>query len=71
MNIGRDGERKQEVEFVPIDSPVLLKKMIVAHLDDLEYDIDELADILGINKKEISELYLEPNKTNNRLRIVI
>lgn len=71
MNIGRDGERKQEVEFVPIDSPVLLKKMVVAHLDDLEYDIDELTDILGINKREIGELYLEPNKTNNRLRIVI
>ncbi|MEG0109448.1 MAG: hypothetical protein RR705_11475, partial [Lachnospiraceae bacterium] len=71
MNIGRDGERKQEVEIVPIDSPVLLKKMIMAHLNELEYDIDELSDILGINKAEVNELYLEPNKGNSKLRIVV
>lgn len=71
MNIGRDGERKHEVEFISIDPPVLLTKMIVAHLSELEYDIDELIDILSINKKEIDELYLDTNKINNKLKIVI
>ena len=72
MNLGRDGERKHEVEFVPIDFPILLKKMIAAHLGELEYEIEELSDILGINATEINELYLDADKKiNNKLRIVI
>lgn len=60
--MGRNGERKQESVEVSIDSPKIVYKMTKLHLDELEYSMEELADLLGLSPSEIkASLLNEPN----------
>lgn len=57
ITLGRNGEKKQESGYVPIDRPTILNKMIGLHLNSLAYSMDEMSDMLGLCKDEILELY--------------
>lgn len=57
ITLGRNGEKKQESGYVPIDRPTILNKMIGLHLNNLAYSMEELSDMLGICSDEILELY--------------
>lgn len=57
ISLGRDGERKVEKETVSIDSPILLKKMFKAHLEQLGYTPHELSQMLGLSSSDLSVLY--------------
>lgn len=62
ITLGRNGERKQESVEVSIDSPKIVYKMTKLHLDELEYSMEELADLLGLSPSEIKACLLnEPN----------
>lgn len=57
ITLGRNGEKKQETGYVPIDRPTMIGKMIGLHINSLGYSMEEMSDILGICPEEISELY--------------
>jgi Zn-dependent peptidase ImmA (M78 family)/transcriptional regulator with XRE-family HTH domain len=61
--LGRSGERKMEREVINIDSPSLLSKMTKIHLNELEYSMEELSDILGISKWKIGSTLLGEKNT--------
>lgn len=53
ITLGRNGERKEETVFVPLDQPQSLRKMTDIHLNELGYSTKELSEWLGISEEDI------------------
>lgn len=53
VTLGRNGEKKNETGFVPLDQPQSLRKMTDIHLSELGYSKKELSDWLGISDEDI------------------
>lgn len=70
MQLSRSGQRKQEIESVDIDSPVILKKMIELHLSELHYSREELAEQLSLSMSDFYRLYDNISDNPVRLRII-
>lgn len=73
VTLGRNGERKRESGQVYIDMPQILAKMTKLHLNELEYTLDELSNMLGLSSLEIKSCLLDEHKTikliHNKLSI--
>lgn len=73
VTLGRNGERKNESVVVPIDDPQIIKKMTQLHIDELEYTMEELTDVVGLNVSEIKSCLLNETKSiqlrPNKLRL--
>ena len=63
--------KKEETEKVDIDQPVLLKKMIDAHLYDLDYSEEELSNLVGLSVADFQNLCTMLNRKNYRLKILL
>ena len=59
IELSRSGERKTESDFVDIDAPVLIDKVINAHLNQLHYSREELLNVLSINENDFEEIFLK------------
>ena len=71
MTLSKTGQRKEETEKVDIDQPVLLKKMIDAHLYDLDYSEEELSNLVGLSVADFQNLCTMLNRKNYRLKILL
>lgn len=69
MTLSKTGERKVERELINIGQPVVFKKIIDLHMEELGYSEDEMTDLLGVHFSEIKSLF-SVNKTV-KLRVVI
>ncbi len=69
MNLSYAGERKQELGYVDIDQPKIVKMMVELHLTELDYTLEDLSDMLGYKPKDINRIFLnkreEPRKILN------
>lgn len=70
ITLGRNGERKQESVEVNIDSPTIVRKMAKLHLDELEYPMEELSDLIGLSPSEIKAYLLQETPKNAELKII-
>jgi Zn-dependent peptidase ImmA (M78 family)/DNA-binding XRE family transcriptional regulator len=66
IELSRNGERKVEHGFVEIDKPVLIEKMVNAHLDQLHYTKESLMQILSLNEVDFDFFFMNDE---GRLRI--
>jgi len=57
MTLSKTGERKNESGIVSIAPPVLLNKMIDLHLNVLEYNKNEMTELLGLYFDEIANFF--------------
>ncbi len=69
MTLSKTGERKVERELINIRKPVVFKKIIDLHREELGYSEDELTDLLGVHFSEIKSLFDAGSTT--RLRVVV
>lgn len=69
MVLSKTGQRKEETEKVDIDQPVLLKKMIDAHLNELNYSEEELSNLIGLSSTDFCTLYTGIGRRDYRLKI--
>lgn len=67
ITLGRQGERKMETCPVELDDPIALKKMVNLHLNELEYTIDELSDIIGLRPTDIRKDLQNQNAHRNKI----
>lgn len=70
MQLSRTGQRKNEIETVDIDKPVIFNKMIELHLNDLNYSKEELSEQLGLSIKDFNKIYNNEFGESKKLRIV-
>lgn len=63
VTLGRNGERKNESVVVSIDEPQIIKKMTQLHIDELDYSLEELSNVIGLNVSEIKSYLL--NESNS------
>lgn len=70
ITLGRNGERKQESVEVNIDSPTIVRKMAKLHLNELEYSMEELSDLIGLSPSEIKTCLLQEAPKNAVLKII-
>lgn len=68
--LSRNGERKNEKIVVELEAPILIEKLINAHLNDLEYTKDELISTLSINEEIFNNIYTK-HTTFKKLKIQI
>ncbi len=62
MQLSSSGQRKKESEYVDLDEPELLNKMIDVHLSELGYSMNELSDIVGLSSMDIDDILRTQNK---------
>lgn len=67
--ISRLGYRKEEPNPIPPEETLLLKGLMEVHLDDLNYTVAELAQVLALNVDEMRTEYLHQDR-KRRLYIV-
>lgn len=69
MKMGQKGYRLQEPPRLdpPRETPSLFQELVEFHLEDLNFDVQELADLILLTESEYRDCYL-PQKT--RLRLV-
>lgn len=71
MQLSSSGQRKNEIESVSIDRPVILRKMFELHLNELGYSKEELANFIGISVNDLNLLYSNLSNESTKLKIVI
>nr|DAX75371.1 MAG TPA: IrrE protein [Caudoviricetes sp.] len=71
MQLSRSGQRKNEIESVSIDRPVILKRMFELHWTELGYSKEELSDLLGISINDLNLLYNSLTNESTKLKIII
>lgn len=70
MQLSSSGQRKKEAEYVDLDCPVLLNKIIDVHLSDLGYSKQELSNLIGLSENDMDNWFLlKDNFVRPRLRI--
>ena len=57
--ISKAGYRKTEPVEVPRERPSLLTEVVELHLDDLDYDVEDVSRLLHLNVAEFVRLYLQ------------
>jgi Zn-dependent peptidase ImmA (M78 family) len=64
VELGKAGYRKREpIELdLPRESPSLLNEIIQVYTDDMGYSVSELARMLSLTEKEITQIYFESGK---------
>jgi len=72
MQLSKAGYKTREpAELdVPREVPVLLKKLIYVHINDLDYSVNEIAKILHVEETELYGFYLEKPVIPRHLSIV-
>jgi len=70
MEFSRRGWTKDEGVNVPIDEPVTFYKGYELHKNDLEYEIDELADAFAL-PVDVIKLFCDSKSGDGRLKVVI
>ncbi|MES2654939.1 MAG: XRE family transcriptional regulator [Bacteroidota bacterium] len=70
IELSRNGERKNEKIFIEIDTPILIQKIIDAHLNDLNYSKQEIIDYLSINN-ELFENLINRTATYKKLKLTL
>lgn len=72
MQLSKAGYKTREpVELdVPKEVPVLLRKIIDVHVNDLNYSVEEIAKILHVEESELYDYYLEKPASLRRLSVV-
>lgn len=70
MQLSSNGERIHEKEFVDIDQPSLLKLIIKVHLDSLDYNISQLAELTGLSEEDMFDFISYDQLVKPKLRIV-
>ena len=70
MQLSKSGQRKKEMEYIDIDDPVLLKKIVKVHLEDLEYSKIELEDVTGLSGDDLETLLPQTKLVRPKLRVL-
>lgn len=68
IQMSAEGYRTKEPVFFPHEQPSVLKQIIDAYLDDLDYSTDEIAELLDSSVDEFRENYLQ-NKISSMRKI--
>ena len=66
MQMGKAGYRVHEPIEIEYEQPTLYKEIIDTYIDELNYSVEELSELLGIYKDEMEEIYFN-SKPNLRL----
>lgn len=53
MQLSSSGQRKKEHEYIDLDKPTLLHRIIKVHQEDLEYNENQLTDLTGLSKRDM------------------
>ena len=71
IEMSKRGFRKREPVDVPHlkETPSTLKQIIGAHIEDLDYSIDDLGEMFGLLDDDVKEIYPVPS-TRPKLRLV-
>lgn len=67
MQMGKAGYRTHEPIEIEYEKPTLYKEIIESHIDELNYSIEELSELLSIYKDELEQIYFDLKPT---LRLV-
>ena len=62
IELSRRGWRKKEPINVYLDQPGLLSSLVKAHMDDLNYTIDDLRELLGLSAQGYQQLLVKREK---------
>lgn len=71
IELSRIGERKQEKGEVELDQPSLIKLVIQTYYDKLDYNRDELSNMLRISFEDFEQFLLGKDKDAPKLRVVV
>ena len=70
MQLSSSGQRKKENEYVDIDEPTLLEKIVDVHINNLHYSFDELSEMIGISTNDIQSLLPHKEAVRPKFRII-
>ena len=70
MQLSKSGQRKKETEFIDIDDPSLLKKIVKVHLEDLEYSKKELENLTGLSDNDLETILPQTRLVRPKIRIL-
>lgn len=70
MQLSKSGQRKKETEFIEIDEPSLLKKIVKVHIEDLEYTRKELENITGLSNDDLETILPQTRLVRPKMRII-
>ena len=71
MQLSKSGQRKKEAEYIDIDAPSLLKKIVKVHLEDLEYTKKELESLTGLSDEDLETIIPQTRLVRPRPKIRI
>jgi Zn-dependent peptidase ImmA (M78 family) len=57
MQMGQAGYRTHEPVEIDLEIPTLYREIIDLHLEDLSYTVDELCEVINMNKAEFEQIY--------------
>lgn len=70
IELGRNGERKNESVNVSIDTPSIVRRMIELHLQELEYSMGELSEITGLSEDDINKHFFIKESVSVKPKVV-
>ena len=70
MQLSKSGQRKKETEYIDIDDPSLLRKIIKVHLEDLEYSKKELETLTGLSDNDLETILPQTKLVRPKIRIL-
>lgn len=69
MQLSKSGQRKKEVEYIDIDEPSLLKKIVKVHIEDLDYSRKELENLTGLSDDDLEGILPQTRLVRPKIRI--
>lgn len=70
MQLSKSGQRKRETEYIDIDDPSLLRKIVKVHLEDLEYTKKELENLTGLSYDDMEAILPQVKLVRPKIRIL-
>ena len=70
MQLSKSGQRKKETEYIDIDDPSLLRKIVKVHLEDLEYSKKELESLTGLSDNDLETILPQTKLVRPKIRIL-
>ena len=70
MQLSKSGQRKKETEYIDIDDPSLLRKIVKVHLEDLEYSKKELETLTGLSDNDLETILPQTKLVRPKIRIL-
>jgi Zn-dependent peptidase ImmA (M78 family) len=70
MQLSKSGQRKKETEYIDIDDPSLLRKIVKVHLEDLEYSKKELETLTGLSDNDLETILPQTQLVRPKIRIL-